>query len=81
MPVAPKVVVKSIVKPTGEARYRPVMMAVWALPSIPSVTCSAVLPAQNPDSPFPPNLHMASFWYFGLIINISLEAIQQNFSF
>ena len=36
-------------------------MAVRAVPSIPSVTCSAVEDAENPDAPFQPRNHIFTF--------------------
>lgn len=49
-------------KSKGKHKQKPVIMAVKAVPSIPSLTCSAVSPAQKPDSPFPPNLHILSLY-------------------
>lgn len=39
----------------------PVTMATRPVPSTPSVTCSAVERAENPDLPFSPSIHIFFF--------------------
>lgn len=55
---------------------RPVTIAVRPDPSIPSVTCSAVERAENPDGPLNPKIHIlksASLWFDNLL-NIVAKA-------
>lgn len=41
----------------------PVTMAVRPVPSIPSVTCSAVEERENPDGPFLSNHHISGAFF------------------